>query len=90
MKTVRIINREFGFSFEDEYDDKTQFQIFLNMVHSALSLKNDLSFFNGKDFLVHIPYEVLKGSVIFGSSHDLSLGEYAIVKSKMEGADVKG
>lgn len=88
MKTVRIINKEFGFSFEDTYEDKVQFQIFLNMVHSALTIKDDLSFFNGKDFLVHIPYEVLKGSVIFGSSQDLSLAEYAVVKSKMEGGNV--
>ncbi len=40
--------------------DGTQFKIFLKMVHGCIELKNDLSFFNGADFLVFIPTKILQ------------------------------
>jgi hypothetical protein len=34
------------------------------MVNGALTNKNDLSFFNGEDFMIHIPFKYLVGSII--------------------------
>jgi hypothetical protein len=62
--------------------DQTQFKIFLKMVHGSLVLEEDLSFFNGDTFLVHIPSKVLKDSVIFTNVKQVSLTEQ--VKSKIE------
>jgi|TARA_R110000803_G_C11947285_1_gene317263 hypothetical protein len=85
-RNIRIIHPTFGELLNDSYDDDTQFKLFLKMVHSCIGLEQDLSFFNGKDFLVHVPYVLLKQSIILGNTkvEELTLGEYAVRKSKME------
>jgi hypothetical protein len=52
------------------------------MVHGALELKEDLTFFDGNTFLVHIPYNFLKNSVVLTSTFEISLAEQ--VKNKLE------
>ena len=84
MKTVKILHPQFGVLQEEVYSDDTQFKLYLKMVHSCIELKEDLTTFNGKDFLLHIPYKLLKDCIIMGSVRDVSLAEYAIQKSKME------
>ena len=59
MKTVKIIHPQFGLLLEDSYQDAVQFKLFLNLVHSCLELNQDLTTFNGRDFLLHIPYTLL-------------------------------
>ena len=39
-------------------------KIFLSMVQGCLELKNDLTFFNGNDFLIHVPHRYLIESII--------------------------
>lgn len=86
-RNIKIIHPQFGQLLNDNYADEIQFKLFLQMVHSCIELKQDLSFFNGRDFLVHIPYELLRQSIVLGNtkSDDVTLAEYAIRKSKMEG-----
>ena len=87
-KNIKIIHPQFGNLLNDYYSDEVQFKLFLQMVHSCIELKQDLSFFNGRDFLVHIPYDLLSQSIILGNVkplEELTLGGYAIHKSKMEG-----
>lgn len=84
MKTVKILHPQFGVLQEEVFNDATQFKLYLNLIHSCLELKSDLSTFNGKDFLLHIPYVLLKECMIMGNIHEVSLAEYAIQKSKME------
>ena len=87
VKFIKIIHPQFGELLNDQYEDSVQFKLFLNMVHSCIELKQDLSFFNGRDFLIHIPYELLRQSMVMGNAkhqEELTLGEYAIRKSKME------
>jgi hypothetical protein len=87
-KNIKIIHPQFGNLLNDYYSDEVQFKLFLQMVHSCIELKQDLSFFNGRDFLVHIPYDLLNQSIILGNvkpQEELTLGGYAIHKSKMEG-----
>jgi hypothetical protein len=55
------------------------------MIHSCLELKQDLTTFNGRDFLMHVPFEILRQSLILGNVETVTLGEYATIKSKMEG-----
>lgn len=54
------------------------------MVHGCIELKNDLSFFNGEDFYVHIPYKTLSNSVILGNAVPYTLSEHLENKSKIE------
>jgi hypothetical protein len=86
-RNIKIIHPTFGELLNDNYADEVQFKLFLQMVHSCVELKQDLSFFNGRDFLVHIPYELLRQSIILGNAkvEDVTLAEYAVRKSKMEG-----
>lgn len=84
MKTVKIIHPQFGLLLEDSYQDAVQFKLFLNLVHSCLELNQDLTTFNGRDFLLHIPYTLLRESIVLGNVKEVTLAEYAIQKSKME------
>ena len=86
-RNIKIIHPTFGELLNDNYADEVQFKLFLQMVHSCVELKQDLSFFNGRDFLGHIPDELLRQSIILGNAkvEDVTLAEYAVRKSKMEG-----
>jgi len=84
MKIVKIIHPNFGTLQEEIFDNEVQFKIYIKLVHSCLELKQDLTTCNGKDFLLHIPYELLKSSIVMANVEKVSLGEYAIQKSKME------
>jgi hypothetical protein len=61
---IRIENEKFGKLVDETFVDGTQFKLFLKMVHGCLELKNDLTFFNGVDFLVHIPFKYLVDSIV--------------------------
>jgi hypothetical protein len=57
------------------------------MVQGCLELKNDLTFFNGSDFLIHVPHRYLIESIITTSvDASLTLAEHLIQKSKLETA----
>ena len=83
MKNVIIIHPEFGQLLNEQFEDEQdQHKIYLNAIHSALSLKNPLTMFNGVDNLIHIPYTILKDCVIVGNTSKMSLGQYAMAKMK--------
>jgi len=83
MKNVIIIHPEFGQLLNEQFEDEQdQHKIYLNAIHSALSLKNPLTMFNGVDNLVHIPYNILKDCLIVGNTSKMSLGQYAMAKMK--------
>jgi hypothetical protein len=89
-RNIKIIHPQFGQLLNDTYSDEVQFKLFLQMVHSCVELKQDLSFFNGRDFLVHIPYDLLRQSIILGNAkvekvEGVTLADYVVRKSKMEG-----
>lgn len=86
-RNIKIIHPQFGELLNDNYADEVQFKLFLQMVHSCVELKQDLSFFNGRDFYVHVPYELLRQSIILGNAkpqEEMTLGQYVVRKSKME------
>ena len=84
LKQVTIVHPKFGEVLSETFIDETQFKIFLNMVHSSLALKEDLSTFNGKDFLIHVPAVILKECLIIGNTKEMSMSEVIIAKSKLE------
>lgn len=68
----------------ENFVNPTQFKLFLKMVQGCIELKNDLTFFNGQDFFVHIPFTHLVKSIITTSVENYTLTEHLINKSKME------
>lgn len=79
---IKIMNEKFGTLLSESFVDPTQFKIFLKMVDGALNLNEDLSYFDGNTFLVHIPFKVLKESVILTSVTEINLNEQ--VRNKIE------
>ena len=85
--TIKIQHETFGILLNETFVNGTQFKIFLSMVQGCLELKNDLTFFNGSDFLIHVPHKYLIESIITTSvDASLTLAEHLIQKSKLETA----
>lgn len=84
---IKIQHETFGVLLNETFVNGTQFKIFLSMVQGCLELKNDLTFFNGTDFLIHVPHRYLIESIITTSvDSSLTLAEHLIQKSKLETA----
>ena len=79
---IKILNEKFGTLLSESFVDPIQFKIFLKMVDGALNLGQDLSYFDGNTFLVHIPNKILKESVILTNVSEVTLGEQ--VRNKIE------
>jgi hypothetical protein len=80
--TIKIENEKFGVILNETFIDPIQFKLFLKMVQACIELKTDLSFFNGVEFLVHIPHRFLSDSIITTSLSSIEMSD--IVKSKIE------
>ena len=80
--TIRIMNEKFGNLLTESFVDPLQFKIFLKMVDGALNVGEDLSYFDGNTFLVHIPHKILKESVILTNVSEISVSEQ--VRNKIE------
>ena len=79
---IKIMNEKFGTLLSESFVDPIQIKIFLKMVDGALNLGEDLSYFDGNTFLVHIPNKILKESVILTNATEISLVEQ--VRNKIE------
>lgn len=64
IQNIKIQHEKFGILLSETFVDRTQFKLFLKMIQGCLELKNDLTFFNGTDFLIHIPFKFLVDSII--------------------------
>ena len=85
VKNILLVHPKYGNILNETFVDDIQFKIFLNMVHSSLSLKEDFTTYNGRDFLIHIPFATLKESLILGTNKEVSMAEVVVAKSKLEG-----
>ena len=79
---IRILNEKFGTLLTETFVDPIQFKIFLKMVDGALNMGEDLSYFDGNTFLVHIPHKILKESLILTNVSEITVGEQ--VRNKIE------
>lgn len=85
MKTahnIRILHDTMGEIVNETFVNYEQFSIFLKLVDGCLAHKNHFDFFNGSDYLVHIPHRILVDSVILSNINDLITTE--MIKSKIE------
>lgn len=81
---IRVEHEKFGILVNENFVDATQFKLFLKVINGSLVEKEDLTIFNGKDFLVHIPYKFLVESIILTNMETYSLSEHLKNKSKIE------
>ena len=81
---IKIQHETFGILLNETFVNGTQFKLFLKMVQGCIELKNDLTFFNGVDFFVHIPYKHLVTSIIMTNVDRYTLTDHLINKSKIE------
>jgi len=86
---IKIQHEVFGIILNENFVNATQFKLFLKMIQGCIELKNDLTFFNGQDFLVHIPYNHLVCSIITTNVDLYTLSEHLITKSKLEALETK-
>lgn len=82
--TIKMIHEMFGEILNESFVDPVQFKLFLKMVQGCIELKNDLTFFNGKDFLIHIPHKNLVECIITTHSKEYTLAKHLIQKTKIE------
>jgi hypothetical protein len=87
--TIKIQHETFGFLLNETFVNPTQFKLFLKMVQGCIAMKEDLTFFNGVDFFVHIPHKHLVNSIITTNVDNYTLAEHLINKSKMEALETK-
>lgn len=87
--TIKIQHETFGVLLNETFVNSTQFKLFLKMVQGCIELKNDLTFFNGTDFFVHVPHKHLVQSIITTAVDHYTLAEHLIQKSKMEALETK-
>ena len=86
---IKIQHETFGVLLNETLVNNTQFKIFLKMVQGCIELGNDLTFFNGVYFLVHIPHKHLVSSIITTNVDAYTLAEHLVAKSKMEALETK-
>jgi hypothetical protein len=79
---IRIENEKFGTLLNETFVDGTQFKLFLKMVNGCLELKDNLTFFNGTDFLISIPFRFLEDSIIVTTTDEYELADH--MRSKIE------
>lgn len=82
--TIKIQHETFGMLLNETFVNAIQFKLFLKIVQSSLEMKTDLTFFNGTDFLIHVPYKYLVNSIILTNVDTYTLAEHLINKSKIE------
>jgi hypothetical protein len=89
--TVIVKHREFGELVSQTFENSSQFKLFLQSIHGSLELKQDFSLFNGTDFIVHIPYDELRQSVIYTKCvvEDVTNPLSKYFKSRMEAEVIK-
>lgn len=86
---IRVNHEKFGVVLDENFVNATQFKLFLRMIQGCIELKNDLTFFNGTDFLVHIPHSYLVNSIITTNVEDYSLTDHIVLKSKIEALETR-
>ena len=78
----KIVHENMGTLLNETFSSGDQFKLFLRLVDGCMAHKSDFDFFNGEDFLSHIPFRILNDSVIMTNVTEVSMTE--LVKSKIE------
>lgn len=86
---IKIQHETFGVLLNETFVNQIQFKLFLKMVQGCVELKDNLTFFNGEEFFIHIPYKHLVNSIITTNVDTYTLAEHLVAKSKMEALETK-
>ena len=78
----RRISNSKKYHIEEKYKNLGYEVLIIGGEATSLELKNDLTFFNGVDFLVHVPYKYLVDSIVLTSVDSYGLADH--MKSKVE------
>ena len=89
QNNIRIVNEVHGVLLDETFINPSQFKLFLKMVQGCIVMKEDLTFFNGVDFLIHIPYRFLVDSIINTKIEYSTLTDQLMNKSKIEADAIK-
>lgn len=81
---VKITHKEFGIILDDTFVNGEQFKLFLKAINGCFMNKNDLTMFNGVDFFIHIPFDVLNESIIVTTIKEYSPSDAIIARSRLE------
>lgn len=81
---IKIQNEKFGTLLDETFVNPVQFKLFLRLTQSCIEMKQDLTFFNGVDFFIHIPYDKLKDCIITTKLDIYTLTDHIRNKSKLE------
>jgi hypothetical protein len=82
--TVKIVHETFGVILKETFINPVQMKLFLKAVNGCFLTQGDLTFFNGDTFFLHVPYNVLKNSVISTSTENHSASEIIKLRSELE------
>jgi hypothetical protein len=82
--TIKIQHLTVGIILNETFVNPVQFKLFLKMVNGCLFSKEDLTFFNGENFFIHVPYSILKESLITTTMDFEPTTDQIITKSKIE------
>jgi hypothetical protein len=88
-QNIKIQHETFGLLLDETFVNPTQFKLFLKMVQGCIEMKSDLTFFNGADFFIHVPYKHLVSSIITTKVDTYSLTDHLMNKSKLEALETK-
>jgi len=86
---VKIQHEKFGTLLDETFVNPVQFKLFLKLTQSCIEMKQDLTFFNGTDFLLHIPDDKLRESIVTTKLDIYSLTDHIRNKSKLEALETK-
>lgn len=87
---VKIQSENFGLLLDETFVNPTQFKLFLKMIQGSIELKSNLTFFNGSDFFIHIPFNYLVDSIIVTKvESEYTLKDHLVTKSKIEALETK-
>ena len=87
--TIKIQHQTFGVLLNETFVNQTQFKLFLKLIQGCIETKNDLTFFNGTDFMVHIPFKHLVNSIVTTKLDMYTLTDHLVNKSKIEAEAIK-
>lgn len=86
---VKVQHEKYGILLDETFVNPVQFKLFLKLVQACVEMKQDLTFFNGADFFVHLPHKHLVESIITTKLDTYTLTDHLINKSKLEALETK-
>ena len=86
---IKIEHEKFGTLLDETFVNPVQFKLFLKLTQGCIEMKQDLTFFNGVDFFIHVPYDKLREAIITTKLDIYTLSDHLKNKSKIEALETR-